>query len=115
MNKYFVLFSTPAATMEEWMKNTDEATRKQQMDQMMTDWKAWTDKHAANIVDQGMSLGKTKRVTKEGITDSKNDLNYSMVLQAESHDEAAQMLTDSPHFMIPNSYVEVMEVSNPGM
>jgi hypothetical protein len=115
MNKYFVLFSTPAATMQDWMTNVDEATRKQQMDQMMTDWKAWMEKNKDAIVEEGMPLGKTKRVTKEGVTDTRNDLNYTMMIQAESHEAAADMLKDNPHFMIPNSYVEVMDVSGPSM
>jgi hypothetical protein len=114
MDKYIALFSTPAETMQQWMATTDEATRKAQMDQMMSDWKTWAEAHKDAIVDQGTGLGKTKRVSKEGVTDTKNDLNYSMVVQAESHEAAAQMFVENPHLqMIPNSYVQVMGTMGP--
>ena len=101
--------------MAKWMTDTSEDDRKKQMDQMMTDWKSWAAKLGSAIVDQGKPLGKTKRVTKAGVTDEKNDLNYYLILQAESHDAAAKMMSDCPHFMIPDSYAEVMEISHMGM
>lgn len=102
--------------MADWMQKTPEAERKTQMDKMMQDWKAWQDKHAANIKDSGMPLGKTKRVTSTGTADVKNDLNYYIVVEAESHDAAAQMMQDNPHItMIPSAYVDVMEISHAGM
>lgn len=92
------------------MQTTGEEERKAGMDKMMTDWKAWADKHAANIVEQGTPLGKTKRVTASGITDVRNDFNYTMVVQADSHDAAAALFTDNPHIAtIPDSYIEVMD------
>ena len=57
MNNYFVLLSTPAATMAKWMTDTSEDDRKKQMDQMMTDWQAWAAKLGGSIVDQGKPLG----------------------------------------------------------
>jgi hypothetical protein len=95
--------------MADWMKNTSPEERKSQSDKMMTDWMAWT-KNITGVVDGGKPLGKTKRVTKEGVADVKNDLNYYMIVNAESHDAATAMLKDCPHYMIPNAYVEVMEV-----
>ena len=62
-----------------------------------------------------MPLGKTKRVSKEGVTDVKNDLNYYVIVEADSHDAASAMVQDNPHLRIPNAYIEVMEVSHGGM
>jgi hypothetical protein len=101
--------------MQEWMANTPEAERKAQTDKMMQDWQTWMDTHKANIVDNGNPLGKTKRVTTSGVADTKNDLNYYIIVQADSHDAAAQMVKDNPHLMIPDSYVDVMEISHMGM
>jgi hypothetical protein len=116
MNKYFVLFSVPAATMADWAKTVSPEERKKQSDQMMKDWGAWQKKHAAHIKDNGMPLGKTKRVTKGGkVADIKNDLNYYIIIEAESHDAAAEVIKDNPHFMIPDSYVDVMEIPHMGM
>lgn len=114
MKKYFALFCVPAASMQEWMANVPEATRKEQMDTMMKDWAAWQEKHKAAIIDTGGPLGKTKRVTSEGIADAKNDLNYYLVVQADSHEAAAELFKDNPHLAITSSYIEVMD-SNQGM
>src|SRR4051794_1327732 len=103
MNKYVAIFCIPAATMAQWMSSVDETERKAQSDKMMADWGAWQTKHAANIVDNGMPLGKTKRVTKGGVADPKNDLNYFLVLQADSHEAAAEIVKDNPHLQIPDS------------
>jgi hypothetical protein len=109
MEKYVAVFGIPAATMQDWMETTDEATRKEQMDQMMADWKTWMEAHAAHIVDAGMGLGKTMRVMKDGISEAKNELNYVMTVQAESNEAAAALFSDNPHVqMIPNAYVDVM-------
>lgn len=116
MNKYVALFHTPIATMDEWMKSTNEETRKAAMDKMMLDWQAWAGAHTANIVDQGSPLNKTKRVDTNGVSDIRNDLNYTMVVQAESHDAAAAIFTDNPHIKtIPDSFIEVIEVPHRGM
>lgn len=114
MKKYFVLFCVPVATMADWAKNVDSEERKKQSDQMMQDWQKWMDKLGGKLADKGMPLGKTKRVTKAGIADVKNDLNYYVILQADSHDAAAEMVKDNPHLQIPDAYIEVMEVPKMG-
>ena len=115
MNKYFVLFCVPVATMAGWVSTTTPEERKTQSDQMMKDWMVWMDKLGAKLVDKGMPLGKTKRVTKGKVEDVKNDLNYYVMVEAESHDAAAALITDSPHFGIPDAYVEVIEIPHMGM
>lgn len=116
MNKYYVVFKIPADSMNGWVAKTSAEERKQQTDQLMKDWAAWQEKNKASIVDNGSPLGKTKKVTKEGITDIRNDMNYLMVIQAASHDEAANMIADNPHIqVIPTSSAEVMEIPHMGM
>lgn len=115
MNKYFALFCVPVATMADWMEKTAPEERKKQSDKMMADWQVWMDKLGGKLVDKGMPLGKTKRVTKSGVADVKNDLNYYVVLEAESHDAAAQMVQDNPHLEIPDAYIEVIEIPKMGM
>lgn len=115
MNKYFVLFCIPAAAIQEWVKTVDEKTRKKQSDDMMRSWQEWMEAHNDVILDKGLPIGKTKRITSEGIADTKNDLNWYLIVQAESHDEAAVMFKDHPHLQIPSSYIEVMDSSRPGM
>lgn len=116
MNKYFVLFCIPAATMADWMQKVDPEERKKQSDQMMQDWQKWMEKMGGALADKGQPLGKTKRVTKGGVADVKNDLNYYVILEAASHDAAAEMVKDNPHLtMIPDAYIEVIEIPHMGM
>jgi hypothetical protein len=115
MKKYFILFCVPAAVMGEWMTSTPPEERKKQSDKMMQDWQVWTNNHQGMIKDSGMPLGKTKRVTKEGIADVKNDLNYYLIVEADSHEAAAEMVRDNPHLEIPQAYVEVVEIPHMGM
>lgn len=106
----------PAATIQKWMETVDEATRQQQTQEMMQKWEQWMTEHAAQIVDKGLPLGKTKRITSAGIADTKNELNFYIVVQAESHEAAAQLLQTHPQIaIIPNTYIEVMDANRPGM
>jgi hypothetical protein len=112
MKKFFVIFCIPAAAIDDWMKNVDEATRKEQSDQMMQDWQKWMADHETHILDKGLPVGKTKRVTKDGITDTRNDINWYLVMQGESHEAVAEMVKTNPHItMIPNAYAEVSDAN----
>jgi hypothetical protein len=114
MKKFFVLFCIPAAAIADWMTNVDEATRTEQSNKMMEEWNEWMKAHEGAILDKGLPLGKTKRVDANGITDTKNDLNWYLVVEAESHEAAAEMFSAHPHIVaIPSAYVEVMDASRP--
>jgi hypothetical protein len=82
----------------------------------MQAWQEWMTAHESSIIDKGLPLGKTKRVDANGITDTKNDLNWYLVIEAESHEAAAEMLSDNPHIkMIPTAYIEIMTTTGPTM
>ena len=115
MNKYFVLYRVPVETMQEWRKTTSPEQMKEQGEKLGKDMMDWTAKHAASLVDRGQPLGKTKRVTKNGIEDTQNDLNYYCIVEAESHEAAAKLFADNPHFVIPTSYIDIMEIPHMGM
>lgn len=116
MNKYYAIFQIPAASIDEWSKNVSPEERKTQSDGVMKAWAQWAQDNKDSIVDGGSPLGKTKRVTKDGVQDVRNDMNYIMVIQANSHDEAARLIASNPHTqMIPTSFVDVMEVPHMGM
>lgn len=42
-------------------------------------WTAWEERHAAVILDRGGMVGKTTRVTKQGIAEAKNPL-FAVIL-----------------------------------
>jgi hypothetical protein len=86
-----------------------DAERRAREQEGMTAWGAWMEAHRDAIVDNGGPLGKTKRVSGDGVADVTNDLAVFMVVRASSHDAAAKMFEGRPHFAIfPGEAVEVM-------
>ena len=62
------------------------------------------------IVDQGSPVGKTKRISAQGISDTKNEIAAYTIVQADSHEAAARLFEHHPHFTIfPGDSVEIME------
>lgn len=92
-----------------WNK-LDEPTRQKRIEAGLQAWHAWGDKHKAVIVEIGAPLGKTKRISGAGIADVRNNMTGYTVVQADSHEAAAKMFENHPHFTIfPGDSVEVME------
>jgi hypothetical protein len=77
----------------------------------MKAWGDWMAKNQSAIVAPGGPLGKTKRTSSQGISDITNALAGYVVIKAESHEAAAKMFVNHPHFAIfPGEAVEIMEV-----
>ena len=89
-----------------------EAERKAKEKEGIAAWGAWMGKHQSVIVGQeGGPLGKTKKVSATGIEDIRNNLGGFVVVKADSHEEAAKLFLDHPHFTVfPGEAVEVMPV-----
>lgn len=83
----------------------------------MQAWTAWMEANAGAIVDTGGPLGVTKRISPDGVADIRNAMAGYVVIQASSHEEAAEKFKNHPHFAIfPGECVEVMErLPIPGM
>jgi hypothetical protein len=76
----------------------------------MAAWGAWMADHAAAVVDTGGPLGKTKKASKAGIADTRNNVAGYVIVEAPSHEAAVRMFEGHPHFAIfPGDSVEVME------
>ena len=88
-----------------------ETARKAKEKEGIAGWKAWVEKHQSALVEIGGPLGKTKRVGPDGIADVSNEMGAFTVVRAESHQAAAGMFENHPHFAIfPGEAVEVMPV-----
>ncbi len=75
----------------------------------MVAWHAWGARYGSQIVDAGGPLGKTKRVSKAGVADASNHMAAYVIVEAESHEAAARMFENHPHFAIfPGDGVEIM-------
>jgi hypothetical protein len=88
-----------------------DAERKAKEIEGMTAWKGWVEKHQGAIQAMGGPLGKTKRVDGTGVADIANEMGAFTVVRAASHEAAAKMFENHPHFAIfPGERVEIMPV-----
>ncbi len=88
-----------------------EAERQAKEQEGMAAWHAWVEKHKGAIVEMGGPLGKTKKVSATGIADISNELGAFTVVRAASHEAAAEMFVNHPHFSVfPGERVEVMPI-----
>jgi hypothetical protein len=116
MKNFLAVYLGSAAGMDAW-KKMDDDQRKQMESTGMQAWQGWMQTHAKAVVDHGGPLGKTKRISKQGIADVRNEMGGYTIVQAESHEAAAKLFENHPHFTIfPGDAIEVMErMPIPGM
>ena len=104
------LGSNTSPRMAAW-NSLPEEVRRAKMQEGIAAWKAWAEKHRAAIVEMGGPLGKTKKVSERGIEDITNLMSAYTIVRADSHDAAAKLFEDHPHFTnFPGDSVEVMPV-----
>ena len=109
MKNFLAIFTGSPAAMEQW-KSLDAKTRQEREKAGMQAWQNWDTSNVKNIVDLGAPLGKTNRITAKGTAYIRNEMAAYTVVQAESHEAAAKIFQNHPHFSIfPGDGVEVME------
>jgi hypothetical protein len=109
MKNFVAIYLGSAAAKAKW-EALDEQKRKERERAGMTAWMNWVKEHEKSIVEGGAPLGKTKRINAKGISDTKNEITAYTVVRAESHEAAARLFLDHPHFMIfPGDSIEIME------
>lgn len=111
MKRFLAIYlgSASSAGISQW-NAMDQAKRDQLIASGMKAWGEWMRAHKAAIVEQGGPLGKTKRTTAQGVSDTRNAMSGYVIVQAESHDAAARMFENHPQFTIfPGEAVEIME------
>ena len=109
MKKFMAIYLGSANAMTGWEKLT-EAERNQKQAAGMKAWGDWMATHQKSVVETGGPLGKTRKVNSQGVSEIRNLMSGYVVVQAESHDAAAKLFLNHPHFTIfPGDSVEVME------
>jgi hypothetical protein len=106
-NTFLAIFlgSKTSPRMAAW-NSLSEEVRRTKMQEGIAAWKAWAEKHR-----DGGPLGKTKKVSEHGIEDISNLMSAYTIVRADSHDAAAKLFENHPHFTIfPGDSVEVMPV-----
>jgi hypothetical protein len=109
MKKFVAIYLGTEAALAQWKALSDAERRKREAAGMKA-WMDWGVTHSDVIVDQGSPLGKTKRVNSQGVSDIRNSMTGYAIVQAESHEAAAKLFENHPHFTIfPGDSVEIME------
>ncbi|MGO8954892.1 MAG: hypothetical protein ACLPWS_20935 [Rhodomicrobium sp.] len=111
-NTYLAVFlgSKTSPKRKAWDALPEEERRAKEREGIAA-WKAWVEKHREAIAGMGGPLGKTKKVSQLGIEDVSNEMGAYMAVHAESHEAAAKLFENHPHFTIfPGESVEVMPV-----
>jgi hypothetical protein len=116
MKKFMAVFLGSKESMKKW-EVLDESARKEREMKGMKAWGNWVEVNKKSIAVMGSPLGKTKRIDPKGISDTRNELTAFTVVEAESHEAAAKLFLDHPHFAIfPGDCIELMEcLPIPGM
>jgi hypothetical protein len=113
MKKFLVLYKASTEAFQQMMKTSTPEQQKAGMEA----WMNWSKKAGSSIVDMGGPLGKSVRVSKGGsVSQVVNDLGGYSIMQAESKEALAASMKEHPHFMMPDSTIEVIELMPiPGM
>lgn len=109
MKKFLAIYFGTTSAFEAWMK-MDAVTREAREKAGKKAWGKWVMDNKRVIVDIGTPLGKTKRIDPQGISETRNPIGAYTIVQAESHEAAAKMFSQHPHFTIfPGESIEIME------
>ena len=92
MQRYIVLYLAPAGVAERFARATPEEAQ-----QGMKLWGVWADKIGTALVDPGKPLGNAMLVTKTGITQTDSKIIGMSILQANTMDEALDMVKNHHH------------------
>lgn len=111
MKKFLAIYtgSPTSPNAAKWNAMDSDAQKKQQGLGGHA-WMKWGEVNSKSIVDPGSPIGKTKQIDANGISDIKNKITAFTIVEAESHEAAAKLFLNHPHFTIfPGDAVEVME------
>jgi hypothetical protein len=111
MKKFLVIYGSPISAREQMANATPEQAKAG-----MEAWMKWSQKAGKSIVDLGVPLGNSGKVSGGKAIDIKSDVGGFSILQAESREALESVLADHPHFHVPGATIEVHEfLPLPGM
>jgi hypothetical protein len=92
MRRYIVSYHAPLAVAERFAQATpEEAANGMQL------WVDWAERIGPALVDPGKPLGNAMKVTKTGIAKADSRVIGMSILQANTMDEALEMVKDHHH------------------
>ena len=92
MGRYIVLYEAPLGVAERFAQATPEEAMAG-----MQRWVDWAQKLGPALVDPGRPLGHAVRVTPRSATSTESNVIGMSILQADSMDEALELVKDHHH------------------
>ena len=109
MKTFLAIYTGTAAAMTKW-NSLPALELKERQAAGIKAWYAWVEKNKASIVETGAPLGRTKSIASTGITDIRNNMTAFTIVKADSHEAAAELFVNHPHFTVfPGDAIELME------
>jgi hypothetical protein len=111
VKKFLAIYlgSTSSLQRQKWQA-LEAGKREELQAAAMKAWFEWGTTHQKSIVEVGGPLGKTKRADTAGVSDVRNNMTGYVIVRAESHEAAAKLFENHPHFsLLPGEAVEIME------
>lgn len=105
MKKFLVLFTAPAETREK-MQNATSG----EMQKGMQPWVDWFKKVGDALVDKGMPLSNAMALTKDGTEPGNPEYVAYDIVQAESIDEALDLMKSNPHLQREGARIQIHEM-----
>jgi hypothetical protein len=101
-----ILYMAPVSALEAQMK----ARSPEEMKKGMEPWLAWFKKNGKSIVDNGNMLGNGMHFTKTGSSKGRTEVAGYSIVQAEDMKGVKAIIANHPHFMMPKTSIEVLEI-----
>lgn len=106
MKKFLVMYRMDMAEIKNYMATMTEEAKKADM----AEWGAWMQQNMEHFADAGGPLGKNLQVSSAGASEVSNDLAGYSIVNAESKEAVAALLSGSPHLKMPGTTTDVMEI-----
>jgi len=112
VKKFLVLYMLAGGS---WREQIHEATPEQRKEGRDA-WMGWAKEMGAGLVEFGNPLGNSMQVVAGSSKPNQSQVAGFSILQADSSEAISGMLKAHPHFMSPDSSIEVHEfLPVPGM
>ena len=92
MKKYLAVFVAPIESYDKMKEEMKKKTPEQRQAEMES-WKTWMEQHKTDIADPGAPVGSAKRVSKDGITDVRNEIGGYMIIRPKVWKRRRKSLT----------------------
>ncbi len=113
MPRFLAVYTMKPEDLARWY-TLSEAERKARDEVGLKAWAGWEEANAGSFPNRGGMVGRTTRVTKDGVSDARNNIAGYIVVEAESAEAAARLFENHPHFTtFPGDGVDIMPFLTP--